>query len=84
MIVRLRRWWYNRRNRLEGLTQQRRLAICKGTMPCPYCRDTGPHEDEGKGKNLGFRCRHCKSRFRMSTYDWAWAWNQPTTERTLP
>ena len=84
MITWLRRWWHQRRNHEEGLRQQRMQAICKGTMPCPYCRDTGPHTDEGIGENLGFRCRHCRCRFKMSTYNWAWAWNQPLSERPLP
>jgi len=59
----------------------RAQAMCAGTLPCPHCRDTGPHEDNsGLGGSLAFRCRHCRSLFKMSTYDWSWAWNQPLSD----
>ncbi len=59
----------------------RAQAMCAGTLPCPHCRDTGPHEDNsGLGGVLAFRCRHCRSLFKMSTYDWTWAWNQPLSD----
>ena len=56
-------------------------AIAAGTLPCPHCRDLGPHEDNsGLGGDLIFQCRLCRSRIRMKTYDWTWAWNQPLSD----
>lgn len=47
------------------------LAISKGTMGCPHCEDQGPHEDNGGlGRGLAFRCRRCRSLFKVDDYEW--------------
>ncbi len=72
------------RNRHEDALAKRSFelrAVCAGTIPCPHCKDTGPHEDNaGRGGGLAFRCRFCRSLFKMKDYDWERAWKQPRSE----